>query len=236
MAADVVDYLRRRGLLEQARAAGWGALPPFSSQAALLHILAEERRYLAEERAAIQQESGCPTEAPVTREEVLASGLFSRGGFAHPEARLVVPWRRHDGLIVNVQRRRLDAGEPRYVGARGRAFTWPYGVEHVQRATGETTIALVEGAIDALALGAICQERHEDVIVLGVPGTGAWRAAWGQLVRDRVVALGFDNDAAGERLAVQLAGELVAAGARRIERWTPPDAKDWSDSWTRRTT
>jgi DNA primase len=95
LAGDVADYLSRRGLLEQARADGWGALPPLAT-------VASERSELAE-----------------------AGLLLPSGSdWAHAWHRLVIPWRGLDGRIVTLQRRRLDGRDPRYVITRTSAYPY----------------------------------------------------------------------------------------------------------------
>jgi Toprim-like len=232
IAGDVEVYLRGRALLAQALADGWGALPAPEAQPALLARLADERRDEAEERRAIRTADGLPDmDDELTSAELDRSGLFSRGRFSHPEARLVIPWRRPDGLICNLQRRRIGAGEPRYVGPAGRSFAWPYGVERLAAAPPAVPVAFVEGAVDALALRAILADKEEPGIVLGLPGLAGWRTSWAALARGRVAVVAVDADDAGDRHVKRFADELAEAGAVRIERWTPP-AKDWGDALT----
>src|SRR6185437_3362058 len=166
--SDVAAYLRGRQVLEAALADGWAALPKPDRQSAVVEAMAKA----------------------VGIDAVRRTGLLRRDDgsddrLAHPEARVVIPWRNQLGRVVNVQRRRIDKGEPRYVGARGRGFPWPYGVERATTAPLAYPMAFVEGAIDVLALRELLRARGEHVIVLGMPGLGNWNQAWAELARGR---------------------------------------------------
>jgi hypothetical protein len=221
IAMDVTSYLRERALLDLAREDGWAALPRIPFQCAWVAML-----FAAAEP--------CPGYAPpFTRRDVEQSGLVTGVQFSHPSNRLCIPWRTPEGVIYSLQRRRIDHGEPRYVGPRGRAFVWPFGIERMREAPVEAPIAFVEGAIDVLALRALCRARGEPTIVLGLPGVSAWRPSWATFARGRVAAVAVDTDAAGERVVGEMARDLCDAGARRIERWKAP-AGDWADAAARR--
>jgi hypothetical protein len=222
LAVDVARYLDRRGLLGETRADGWAALPAAEAQSAWVRTMLDA----AEPTAGYSR--------PFTRAELRSVGLIARAGFEWPEARVCIPWRDPDGLVCNLQRRRLDDGEPRYVGLRGRAFAWPFGVQLVDTAALDAPIAFVEGAVDTLALRALCALGGTAAVVLGVPGVGGWRSSWAALARGRAAAVAFDCDGAGEQHVRRVADDLLAGGATKIERWTPPDgAKDWSEAWQR---
>jgi hypothetical protein len=230
---DVESYLDGRGLLAAARADGWAALPPEHAHTGfILDALGE-----AEERAAIATEGAeLPSLADTfTTEDVRHAGLASGVTFIHPAARLIIPWKDPAGLVVNLQRRRIDDGAPKYVGAKGRAFPWPYGAEHVRALPHDAPIVLVEGAVDVLALRAILAEQNEAVLVVGLPGLAGWRSSWAALARGRVAAVALDADAAGERDVMKVGAELLAAGAVRVERRKPDEgAKDWAEIVGRR--
>ncbi len=219
--ADVTSYVRERAILDLARGDGWAALPRPSAQRAWLAMMFDAAQ-------------PCPGYVPpFTRRDVERSGLLARGQFSHPGNRLCIPWRTPDGVIYTLQRRRIDPGEPRYVGPRGRPFAWPFGIERMREAPVEAPVAFVEGAIDVLALRALCRARGEPAIVLGLPGVSAWRPSWAAFARGRVAAVAVDTDAAGERVVKEMASALCDAGARRVERWKAP-AGDWADAASRR--
>src|SRR5690606_4252566 len=92
----------------------------------------------------------------VGREAWQRSGLASPRGdddFAHPEHRIVIPWRDPSGLVATVQRRALDGRRGKYVFPTGRGAVWPYGVERLaEKATADLPVLLVEGAADVLAV------------------------------------------------------------------------------------
>lgn len=210
----VAEYVRGRGIEDEARADGWGALPWPWAQGDLVD------RMLVD--------FGAPV--------LLASGLFlddpDRGiRIARPGARLLIPWRGADGRILSLQRRRLDAGEPRYVAPAGRPLRQPYGVERLATRPG-APVVYVEGAIDALALRALCGSR--DVVPLALPGVEAWREAWAAHARGRTAFVGLDEDAAGDGKVETLTRHLEAAGARSVRRWRPGGgAKDWAERLAR---
>jgi DNA primase len=208
-AADVCSYLDDRGLLEPARAAGWAALPPRHEQAPRARML---QGFFGAERCA-------------------SSGLFRGAGFVWSDHRLLIPWRDATGRVATIQRRRLDAGEPKYVFATGRRPTAPYGIDGLASVGPETAIVFVEGAVDALALYALNRSRGLDRIVLGLPGVSGWRTEWASLARGRAAIVALDADDAGERKVPELVADLRSAGATSVRRELPRDAHDWADVW-----
>ena len=200
-AADVRAYLARRGLLDEARADAWGALPDLAA-----------------------------VRAHVDLADLAASGLTDPGAsrWLRPEHRLCIPWRSADGQIVTLQRRRIDAAPTeRYVLPHGRPPTWPYGVERLTAEPADAPIVIVEGAADVLAARALARGP---IVALGLAGVASWRASWASLTRGRRVLVALDADAAGDRAADVLARDLAAAGASHVERVRPPGAKDWCDA------
>jgi len=215
LAGDVAAYLDRRGLLEQARAAGVGALP--SRQAPMLAELARAHgaRALALSGLARVQPDGRP----------------ALDRLAWNDHRLLIPWF-GPGIgapIASLQRRRLDAGEPRYVSPPGRRSPFPYGVERVgEEATKHTAIVFVEGALDVLAARALYRDERLDRVVLGIPGLANWRPEWAAYAKGRRAIVAVDSDAAGERAVDAMLVDLIAAGATRITRSETVRGKDWA--------
>ena len=203
---DVAAYLDGRRLLEDATRDGWGALSPPREQGRTFALL--RRRFGV---------------ANVER-----SGLVKRGAFSHPDARVLIPWRGADGRIVTLQRRRIDGGEPKYVVPAGRSTREPYGADRLA-ADPRAPVAVVEGAIDVLALRALCRRKGVVCIPLGVQGVSSWRASWGALARGRRAFTATDADEAGERCASAIARDLTEGGALSVRRWVPPGANDWAD-------
>lgn len=224
-AADVESYLDGRGLLDLARDDGWAALPPPSCQPAIVRML----------RDSAEPCEGC--EQPFTARDLERSGLLAGDGLAWSANRLVIPWRDRDGTITTIQRRRIDGGsESKYVFATGRTAREPYGVDRIDTVPPDAPIAIVEGAIDVLALRAVLALRGETALVIGLPGVASWaRVAWAELVVGRVVKVAIDADAGGEREVMGLAQACSDAGAKRPERAAPEGAKDWAEAWARET-
>ncbi len=205
---EVRGYLAQRLVADDAARDGWGALPRGGAQDAIV--------------ARLDREFG--------REALLGSGLAivdeERLRLRSPGARVLIPWRGADGSIVALQRRRIDDREPRYLATAGRPLRAPYGLDQL-RTMPDAPIALVEGAMDALALRVLCARRRVLCAVLAIPGVEAWRASWAELGRGRRVYVALDADDAGDRKAVTIEADLEAAGARP-KRWRP-SAKDWAE-------
>lgn len=273
LATEVTAYLDGRGILAGALADGWAALPRPEVQAAWIAMLLEtaapcarpdereEQLYLEHERAGMNGSldgGGMPTTSdggryapPFTADELRRSGLVDRGGltFAAPANRVVIPWRDPGGRIYNVQRRRIDSGEPRYLGVTGRSFPWPYGIERMGCSPADAPIAWVEGAIDTLAARRLYSMYGEQTVVLGLPGLGGWRSDWATLARGRVSFIALDSEPEPsdaervelvqrgrpstreivERTAARMSCDLYGAGALEVHRRAPKGVKDWAE-------
>ena len=206
---DVARYVDGRGIGREARADGWGALPPYRAQGGLVRALLD-----AHGPDVLDGSGLCvlPDDGPWR--------------LARPGARVLIPWRGADGRILSLQRRRLDDGEPRYVAPRGRPLSRPYGLHAL---AGVGPVVYVEGAVDALALRRILARSRRPADVLALPGIEAWSAAWAEHARVRDAYVALDDDEPGERAAVVLARDLTAAGALTVARWRPP-AHDWAET------
>jgi len=219
IAGDVVRYLEVRAILAAARAGGWFALPAQSwaqrEWRACLYGCADARDDVTGEHRPAW-----------TRPDLDASGLFWRDGFAHPQNRLCIPWRDHEGRVQTLQRRRLDADErKKYVFPREREARLPYGIERIRA---NVPIVFVEGAIDTLARRALDRRDGRNRVVLGLPGVGGWRSEWAQLGAGREVVLALDGDDAGDRATDKIAADLFDAGATRVLRTRPMAGRDWT--------
>jgi DNA primase len=216
IAADVTRYLARRKLLDVAIEDGWAALPPpGEAQAAWARVLRDL--------------FGAPALA--------LSGLtWERDGeltLAYPKHRLVIPWRSPDGAVLTLQRRRIDRiAERKYVFPAGRPARFPYGIERLRawsEHAGEPVLAIVEGAVDALAFRWLARRDRFACIELGLAGVQSWDAAWARHAGERAV-IGLDADQAGHLAVGGIAHDLVLAGVERLERWKPRAGKDWADT------
>ena len=237
---DVATYLRTRGILREAHADGWGALPWPSEQGRLVSRLLDA----------------------FPRSDLLGSGLVCEADpershaphglrFVQPGARTLIPWRGFDGAVVALQRRRLDAKAPKYVFTRARPGAAPYGANKL--GAGPRRVAIVEGAVDVLALRVLAARNRYACEVVGVPGIGGWRSEWAPLVAPKGseawVALDNEPDVTAEERATllargqrptrdvvedrasKIAAEIVACGSR-ARRWRPR-AHDWADELLR---
>jgi DNA primase len=149
--------------------------------------------------------------------------------FVHANARLIIPWRDPSGLVCTLQRRRIDDGKPKYCAATGRAPRWPYGVHHLAELPG-VRVAIVEGAIDALALALLWSRRGIAAVPLGIQGVQGWRSTWATLARGRDAFVAFDADAAGEKAVAIVARDLGENGAITVQRLAPTIGKDWAEA------
>lgn len=214
---EVCDYLRDRRVLDKAIEDNWGALPDKSSSWKLV-------------RSLVRAFGG---------DAMAATGLFvCRNGewmFKSPDNRLLIPWRSKDGKIYTLQRRRLDNGkgkyEIKYVFPKGRPARHVYGIERVNRSQ---PTAIVEGAVDVLALRSI----DSSIGVVGIAGTGCV---------DHVCELGLfrpidalDSDNAGAEASSGktridgtrqdgLRDYLFKSGAYSVGKLSPNPYKDWGE-------
>jgi DNA primase len=207
---DVAKYLAARGLLEEAVADGWGALPIAARMGKIL--------------------------VPVFRthgeQSWVKSGMASDTGITWTEHRVVIPWCDPSGQILTLQRRLVseDPSAPKYVSPKGRQFAWPYGVDKLPDGA---PLAIVEGAIDTLSLRALLRREQIERGVIGIPGTRGWREDWAHLASGRDVFIAVDADEAGDLVATEIARDVKRAGAKSLCRVRPRDARDWNDALCR---
>jgi DNA primase len=199
----VVAYLEHRGLLAEAAADGWGALP--GDAVALASLIAD------------------------LGADAQTLGLCSSSGLAKHSANvLIIPWHTADGRIDLIQRRTVGSdSSKRYVMPAGYGANAPYGAERVRKTS--SPLAIVEGAFDVLGYRKLCALEDIDRDVIGVPGVASWKVEWDALVAGRDVILSFDNDDAGHKGAEQIGPRLRKAGAGEIVRRVPEGAKDWAE-------
>lgn len=218
-------YLRSRGL-DESVAATWYAVPEEPVRSRIVREIVEE----------------------IGLDAWMASGLASVEGpragmwsYAWSGARLVIPWRDPAGEVETLQGRVIGPcaeGVRKYTFPRERRPRWPWGCEGLSDACGpDTSVALVEGVIDAVSLGLLARRANADLVALAIPGTGAWRDEWLGLVARRPVVVALDGDAAGAQAGADLAKTLRAV-ARRGEHGPmvtirkPTRGKDWNEQWT----
>lgn len=207
---DAELYLAGRRLLDAARAEGWAALPPPGESAdSWARVLSDSFGGESAER----------------------SGLLyrTRAGwsFTHGENRLLIPWRSPDGEVYTIQRRRLDASGAggKYVFPKGRAARWPYGCEGIAAGA---RIAVVEGAVDVLALRQIAAIEGKKASIVGIPGVARLDLA-AKLPVGKVAIVALDADTAGTAAIQGLREILKRAGATTVPGWNPdPPFKDWA--------
>lgn len=208
-----------RGLLREALADGWGALP--ADVGALL---------------------------PELRRPELV-WLAAAGGVRAPEHRLLIPWRAPGGAVWTLQRRyALQTGEEipskggKYTlpdaSQHRPAAEYPYGADAAELQTAEE-VWLVEGAADVLAVRALNREgllggQRRSLVALGLAGVALWPKVrdWTlQQARGRRVFLALDSDRAGQDAARRMVADFLGAGATRVRLQRPGEGfKDWADA------
>ena len=209
-------YLANRGLLDQALEDGWGELPPYPRQAPLV--------------AHLRQRFG--------DENLLGAALIWKGpggvdprALRRPSHLLLMPWKNAACVIVALQRRLLDPPKhddtPKYVFTTGRSPRAPYGVASVRPGR---DLAVVEGAMDQLAIRALLRGLAVDRDAIGIAGVQAWRTEYAAIGAGRRVLVALDADKAGEASVQKLTNDFSRAGARVVQRWRPPEGlKDWGE-------
>lgn len=117
----------------------------------------------------------------------------------------------------------------KYVLPAGVPIPWLYGIEAAEGADESTTLFIVEGALDVLAVRALARDAGKNVWALGMPGAGAWRADWTAAAQGRDVIVGLDADAAGDNSVPGIMLDFKTAGSNvKAEAPTSP-AKDWAE-------
>jgi DNA primase len=131
-------------------------------------------------------------------------------GYDPVTERAVIPIRNSYGNLLGVIYRRLDDGRPKYlypVGfARGRSLyaSW------VVRQSARTSVAVVEGAVDALK----CWDAHVPAVALLGSTLAEGQRKLLQSLGVHVVVAMLDNDSAGETGTAQLVHALRGSGIR----------------------
>lgn len=246
---DVRAYLAGRGLLDEAEAAGWGALPVAAEQwRVLAYPIERAGLVMLGERATYDEAWAAGLEAfrlsGLAQVDKRGALVLDERGFprcSHAAHRLVIPHRSPAGLIYAAKRRDLlpkarrdqmkRAGKKPpapYIATTGRPIRWPYGVEAMKDAAPDVPVMFVEGEADTLDRRVALREAGVVRVVLGVPGVSTWRPEWAAYARGRVAYVGLDTDEAGERKVSDVVRDLYAAGAGKVKRATPNGGKDWN--------
>ena len=140
---------------------------------------------------------------------VYGKGKDGKPYFAFKRHRLIFPfcWK---GEPVDLQGRDVEAtGKNDRFRNTGGANPLPYNADALldAKATG-APIFICEGATDTLAVA------QSGRLVVGIVGTGGFKAAWLPYFADLVVYLALDADEAGQKAAVAMTQVFIAAGHR----------------------
>jgi DNA primase len=211
--------LEARGVLREALADSWGALPVDVG----------------------------PLLPELQRPEL--AWLAAPGGLRSPEHRLLIPWRAPGGQIWTLQRRyaprtgeEVPAKGGKYMlpdaSQHRSAAEYPYGADSPDLQTAEE-LWLVEGAVDVLAVRALnaagqLRGQRRSLVALGLAGVAHWpkvRVWTLAQARGRSVFLALDADRAGEDAVRGLVADFQRAGAVRVRRQRPGSGfKDWAEA------
>ncbi len=216
---DVAQYLRSRGILDIVPEYGLFPLPQRDRHRSIIDALLEQFELDTLVAAGLIWQT--------------KDGRIVRDALSFARNRLCIPWRGPDWRVEALQRRVLDSSNPRYVFPRGIKAMHPFGVEKLRDVASAQSIALVEGALDAISLAAICRREGFDIVPLGLPGVDGWRDAWGQYCEGRTVYIAFDADEAGMKAFADLAPVVRDAGASEVRWWQPERGKDWNEELVR---
>lgn len=210
---------------------------------------ADARRYLDERRIARGVGLGWfalpdrPEGLAPLREAIVDSvGLdgWGRCGLAWPSGvfdprwrgRLVIPWDAPNGAVTYLVGRAMGEprqGEARYMGLARRRPSWPWGCADLYELSGpDTSVAIVEGAIDAHSFNLLALAHGADCIAIGLPGVENWRDEWAVLARGRSAIVALDADAAGASHTPRIKRALERE-ARSVQVREPKRGKDWND-------
>lgn len=250
---EIAASLLFRGLLAEAEADGWGALPAaprwgtdcgggYDGEGAE-RVLCDESTPLL---AALDDAGALPG----------LRWLCAALGWQHPDHRLLIPWRGPQGRLWTLQRRwvRADgdtAASPPKLGQKtvGKYLfpptssltpsgSWCYGWDRAEAGEFEE-MWLCEGAVDVLALRALNRRGElrvgggeRPLAALGLAGLQSWSKVKDDvlaLARGRRCFLALDNDEPAEKLADQAGHELYRAGALQVKRVRPRQGKDWAE-------
>lgn len=156
-----------------------------------------------------------------------AAGLEVLMGYHAKRIGVVVFPYRSAGRVVHVKARppfgeteAARLGVLRFVSCGSPPF--PFNVDLLESYPG-SDVWICEGETDTLA--AVTAGR----LAIGVPGAGAWKPRWCELLRGRLVISAFDPDGVGQNGAATLAELLERDGQPRPERFPLPDGMDLSD-------
>ena len=174
--------------------------------------------------------------------EAVGLDAWARCGLAWPSGvfdprwrgRIVIPWDAPQGAVTYLGARAVGEprqGEARYMGLAGRRPSWPWGCADLHELAGpDTSVAIVEGAVDARSFNALAAAAGEDCIAIGIPGAANWRDEWAVLARGRRAIVALDADQAGDRHTARIRRALELE-ATVVEVRAPP-AKDWNEVLT----
>lgn len=217
-----LDYLTARGL-DCRVARGWYALPDGRDREVIRRAIVDDIGLDAWMRSGLGSED---------------ERLGGRWSYSWHGDRVVIPWRAPNGEVDCLQARAVDPATPaadKYKFPRGRRPRWPFGVEVIAEDFGpDTSVAVVEGAIDAVSLNLLALAAGADLVTVALPGAAAWHDRWFSVFARRPVVVALDNDKTGNERGRAVAERLRAVARRgprgpMVSMRRPSGGKDWND-------
>jgi DNA primase len=123
-----------------------------------------------------------------------------------------IPYLTRLGGVVQLKFRRLDGGEPKYMGSGGPPRL--YNTTALDKAERLGYVALCEGELDAIVLDGLCR-----IPAVAIPGVDTWagRPEWAEIFRGFTRVLMFaDQDEPGQKLAQRILRDLDTAHVVRL--------------------
>jgi len=134
-------------------------------------------------------------------------------GWSTHRSRFTIPIRDHEGRLVNIR-----CYDPEASSAAKKMISWAKGLGSArlwpQESLAYEELLLCEGELDAL-----CAIQRGFHALTATAGAGTWKPEWNEAVRGKTVYLAQDNDDAGRKGNLRIAGALHQLCAVRLVQW-----------------
>ncbi len=130
--------------------------------------------------------------------------------------RLTIPYFDWYGRVVDVSRRTLNGGEPKYLRTKNLPF--------MVRSANADRVILCEGELDTITC------HMAGLKAMGIPGAKAWQPLWAYLLRDCEVIIAFDGDKEGAQATMAVYRDLNNMGIPATAVMLP-EGEDINSLW-----